>query len=469
MTAIPIGTNATGLRTERDSMGEIQVPAEHYWGAQTQRSLVHFSIGNDIMPIGIPHAYGYVKKAAALVNQAAGRLDPARAAAICAAADEVIAGQLDAEFPLYVWQTGSGTQSNMNANEVMANRASQLLGIAFGAKGRIHPNDDLNMGQSSNDTFPTAMHVAAILELEDRLLPSLRALHAAIAAKSAEWADVVKIGRTHLQDAVPLTVGQEWSGYAAQLAFAIGLVEQSCGPLYELAAGGTAVGTGLNAPKGFAEAIAAQVAALTGQPFVTAPNKFMALGGLDAMVAAMAALRGVAVALMKVANDLRWLASGPRCGIGELILPENEPGSSIMPGKVNPTQCEAMVMICTQVIGEDAAVAFAGSQGQFELNTMRPIVINNFLHSARILGDGAGTFRRYTVEGVQLNRERIAEHLDRSLMLVTALAPIIGYDKAAHIAHEAHVKGQTLREAALESGAIDAAAFDRAVDARTMV
>jgi len=469
MNGIPIGTNATGLRTERDSMGEIAVPAEHYWGAQTQRSLVHFSIGGDIMPIGIPHAYGYVKKAAALVNQAAGRLEPSRAAAICAAADEVIAGELDAEFPLYVWQTGSGTQSNMNANEVMANRATQLLGLPFGGKGRIHPNDDLNMGQSSNDTFPTAMHVAAVLELEHRLLPSLRALHAAIAAKSAEWADVVKIGRTHLQDAVPLTVGQQWSGYAAQLEFAIAGVEHSRGPLYELAAGGTAVGTGLNAPKGFAEAIAAKLAELTGQPFVTAPNKFMALGGLDAMVAAMAALRGVAVVLMKVANDLRWLASGPRCGIGELILPENEPGSSIMPGKVNPTQCEAMVMICTQVIGEDTAVAFAGSQGQFELNTMRPIVINNFLHSARILGDGAGTFRRYTVEGVQLNRERIAEHLDRSLMLVTALAPIIGYDRAAHIAHEAHVKGQTLREAALESGAIDAAAFDEAVDARRMV
>jgi len=469
MNDIPIGTNATGLRPERDSMGEIQVPAEHYWGAQTQRSLMHFSIGGDIMPIGIPHAYGYVKKAAALVNQAAGRLDPARAAAICAAADEVIAGKLDAEFPLYVWQTGSGTQSNMNANEVMANRATQLLGIPFGGKDRIHPNDDLNMGQSSNDTFPTAMHVAAILELEHRLLPSLHTLHAAIAAKSAEWADVVKIGRTHLQDAVPLTVGQEWSGYAAQLAFAIAGVEHSRGPLYELAAGGTAVGTGLNAPKGFAEAIAAKLAELTEQPFVTAPNKFMALGGLDAMVAAMAALRGVAVVLMKVANDLRWLASGPRCGIGELILPENEPGSSIMPGKVNPTQCEAMVMICTQVIGEDTAVAFAGSQGQFELNTMRPVVINNFLHSARILGDGAGTFRRYTVEGTRLNRERIAEHLDRSLMLVTALAPIIGYDKAAHIAHEAHVKGQMLREAALESGAIEAAAFDEAVDARRMV
>jgi fumarate hydratase class II len=469
MNDIPIGTNATGLRTERDSMGEIQVPADHYWGAQTQRSLVHFSIGGDIMPIGIPHAYGYVKKAAALVNQAAGRLDPARAAAICTAADEVIAGKLDTEFPLYVWQTGSGTQSNMNANEVMANRATQLLGIPFGGKGRIHPNDDLNMGQSSNDTFPTAMHVAAILELEHRLLPSLRALHAAIAAKSAEWADVVKIGRTHLQDAVPLTVGQEWSGYAAQLAFAIAGVEHARGPLYELAAGGTAVGTGLNAPKGFANAIAAKLAELTGQPFVTAPNKFMALGGLEAMVAAMAALRGVAVVLFKIANDLRWLASGPRCGIGELILPENEPGSSIMPGKVNPTQCEAMVMICTQVIGEDTAVAFAGSQGHFELNTMRPIVINNFLHSARLLGDGAGTFRRYTVEGARLDRERIAGHLDRSLMLVTALAPIIGYDKAAHIAHEAHVKGQTLREAALESGAIDAAAFDEAVDARRMV
>ena len=466
---IEISTGQTGQRTERDSMGAIEVPAEHYWGAQTQRSLQHFSIGNDIMPIGIPHAYGYVKKAAALVNQAAGRMPADRAQAICAAADEVIAGRMDAEFPLFVWQTGSGTQSNMNANEVMANRATQLLGVEIGGKGRVHPNDDLNMGQSSNDTFPTAMHVAAIIELEQRLLPSLRALHGAIAAKSAEWADVVKIGRTHLQDAVPLTVGQEWGGWAAQLAFAIAGVEHSRTALYELAAGGTAVGTGLNAPKGFAEVIAAKLAELTGYPFVTAPNKFMALGGLDAMVAAMAALRGVAVVLLKVANDVRWLGSGPRCGLGELVLPENEPGSSIMPGKVNPTQCEAMVMICTQVIGEDAAVAFAGAQGQLQLNVMRPIVINNFLHSARILADGAGTFRRYTIEGTELNRARIGELLDRSLMLVTALAPTVGYDKAAHIAHEAHVNGTTLREAALASGAIDAATFDRVVDARSMV
>ncbi len=466
---LPLGTGQTGRRTERDSMGPIEVPAEHYWGAQTQRSLQHFSIGNDIMPIGIPHAYGYVKKAAALVNLAAGRMPAERAEAICAAADEVIAGKLDAEFPLYVWQTGSGTQSNMNANEVMANRATQLLGLELGGKGRIHPNDDLNMGQSSNDTFPTAMHVAAILELEDHLLPSLRALHGAIAAKAAEWADVVKIGRTHLQDAVPLTVGQEWGGWAAQLAFAIQGVEHSRDALYELAAGGTAVGTGLNAPPGFAEAIAAKIAELTGHPFRTAPNKFMALGGLDAMVAAMAALRGVAVVLLKVANDVRWLGSGPRCGLGELTLPENEPGSSIMPGKVNPTQCEAMVMICTQVIGEDAAVAFAGAQGQLQLNVMRPIVINNYLHAARILADGAGTFRRYTIEGTQLNRARIDELLDRSLMLVTALAPTVGYDKAAHIAHEAHVKGTTLREAALASGAIDAATFDRVVDPRMMV
>ena len=469
MTEPAIGTGQTGKRTERDSMGTIEVPAEHYWGAQTQRSLQHFSIGNDIMPIGIPHAYGYVKKAAALVNLAAGRMPEDRAHAICAAADEVIAGKLDSEFPLYVWQTGSGTQSNMNANEVMANRATQLLGLEFGGKGRIHPNDDLNMGQSSNDTFPTAMHVAAIMELEQKLLPSLRALHKAIAAKSAEWSDVVKIGRTHLQDAVPVTVGQEWGGWAAQLEFAIKGVEHSRTALYELAAGGTAVGTGLNAPKGFAEAIAAKIAELTGYPFITAANKFMSLGGLDAMVAAMAALRGVAVVLLKVANDVRWLGSGPRCGLGELILPENEPGSSIMPGKVNPTQCEAMVMICTQVIGEDAAVAFAGAQGQLQLNVMRPIVINNFLHSARILGDGAGTFRRYTIEGTELNRTRIAELLDRSLMLVTALAPTVGYDKAAHIAHEAHVHGTTLREAALASGAIDAETFDRVVDARSMV
>ena len=385
------------------------------------------------------------------------------------AADEVISGALDSEFPLYVWQTGSGTQTNMNANEVIANRASQLLGGEIGMKRLIHPNDDVNMAQSSNDTFPTAMHVAAVLEVRTRLLERLVALAGAIETKARAWADVVKIGRTHLQDAVPLTVGQEWSAWARQLRDAIAGVERTLDGLLELAAGGTAVGTGLNAPRGFAEAIAAKIAELTGQPFRTAPNKFAALGGLDAMVAAMAGLRGVAVVLLKVANDVRWLASGPRCGLGELSLPENEPGSSIMPGKVNPTQCEAMVMVCTQVLGEDAAVAFAGSQGQLNLNVMRPVIIFNFLHSARILGDASDTFRRYTIEGTELNRARIAELLDRSLMLVTALNPVVGYEKAAKIAHTAHVEGATLREAALASGWISEADFDRVVRPEAMV
>ena len=466
---LPIGIDATGERAESDSMGQIQVPVDRYWGAQTQRSLAHFAIGNDRMPRLIPIAFGHVKKAAARVNAAAGRMPAWKAAAIERAADEVIAGQLDEHFPLFVWQTGSGTQSNMNANEVIANRANQLLGGRAGNRSLVHPNDDVNQGQSSNDTFPTAMHIAALLELDQRLSPSLDRLTAAAADKARAWADVVKIGRTHLQDAVPLTVGQEWSGYVHQLRQAHAGVKAARAALLELAAGGTAVGTGLNAPPGFDVAIAAELQALTGLPFVTAPNKFAALGGLDAMVAAMASLRAVAVVLLKFANDVRWLGSGPRCGLGELILPENEPGSSIMPGKVNPTQCEAMVMVCTQVLGLDAAVASAGSQGNFELNVMRPLVIHNFLTAAGLLGDAMNSFRRYTIEGLELNRLRIAELVDRSLMLVTALTPVIGYDRAAAIAHEAHVAGTTLREAALASGHIDAATFDRVVDARRMV
>jgi len=466
---IPIGLHATGTRVESDSMGRIEVPAQHYWGAQTQRSLLHFAIGDDRMPLPVAHALAIVKRAAAEVNETAGRMPDWKAKAIRRAADEVIDGKLDSEFPLCVWQTGSGTQSNMNVNEVIANRAIQLLGGEIGSKKPVHPNDDVNMGQSSNDVFPTAMHVASLLEIERRLVPELERLATVIEAKSREWADVVKIGRTHLQDAVPLTVGQEWSGWAHQLRHAIAGVRASQDGLLELAAGGTAVGTGLNAPPGFAVGIAERIAAFTGLPFRTAPNKFAALGGLDAMVAASAALRGVAVVLMKVANDVRWLASGPRCGLGELILPENEPGSSIMPGKVNPTQCEAMVMVCTQVIGEDAAVAFAGAQGQFELNTMRPVIIANVLHAARILGDASGGFRRYAIEGVRLDRARIDDYLNRSLMLVTALSPEIGYDKAAKIAHVAHEEGLTLREAALRSGWIDAGTFDRVVDPRRMV
>jgi fumarate hydratase, class II len=466
---IPIGIQAAGTRRETDSMGAIEVPADRYWGAQTQRSLVHFSIGDDRMPKRVYHAYGYVKKAAALVNASAGRLPQWKADAIMRAADEAIAGQLDEHFPLYVWQTGSGTQSNMNVNEVLANRAIQLLGGEIGSKSPVHPNDDVNMGQSSNDTFPTAMYIAAVLELAGHLLPHAEALAAAIEAKSGEWKDVVKIGRTHLQDAVPLTVGQEWSGYAHQLRDSLARIQASEAGLFELAAGGTAVGTGLNAPANFSREIASKIAELTGQPFITAPNKFAAQGSLDAMVGAMAALRGLAIALMKIANDIRWLASGPRCGLGELLLPENEPGSSIMPGKVNPTQCEAMVMVCIEVIGEDNAVAFAGSQGNFELNAMRPIIINNFLHSARLLGDACEKFQRFSVEGTRLNRERIDEMLGRSLMLVTALAPAIGYDKASAIAHKANDEGITLKEAALRSGEIDEKRFDEIVDPKKMV
>ena len=466
---VPIGLAMTGFRRETDSMGAIDVPANRYWGAQTMRSLVHFSIGDDRMPKNVYHAYGYVKKAAALVNAAAARLPEWKAQAIIRATDEAIAGKLDEHFPLYVWQTGSGTQSNMNVNEVLSNRAIQLLGGEVGSKIPVHPNDDVNLGQSSNDTFPTAMHVAAVLELDDHLLPSVEALASAIESKAAAWMKVIKIGRTHLQDAVPLTVGQEWSGYARQLRDALARVRQSRSGLYELAAGGTAVGTGLNAPPHFGEQIAAVIAKLTDRPFVTAPNKFAAQGSLDAMVASMSSLRGLAVALMKIANDMRWLASGPRCGLGELILPENEPGSSIMPGKVNPTQCEAVVMVCIQVIGEDNAVGFAGSQGNFELNAMRPIIINNFLHSARVLGDACEKFRRFSVEGTRLNAARIADMLDRSLMLVTALSPAIGYDKASAIAHKADDEGWTLKEAALKSGYIDAIRFDEIVDPTKMI
>jgi len=466
---VPIGINASGTRRESDSMGEIEVPADRYWGAQTQRSLVHFSIGSDRMPKRVYHAYGYVKKAAALVNAAANRLPAWQSDAIVQAADEVIAGKLDEHFPLYVWQTGSGTQSNMNVNEVLSNRSNQLLGSAIGSKYPVHPNDHVNLGQSSNDTFPTTMHIASVIELEKHLLPQAEAMLKAIEEKAEDWKGVVKIGRTHLMDAVPLTVGQEWSGWAQQIRDALTRIRESEQGLFQLAAGGTAVGTGLNAPEGFSREIAAQIAALTGFPFTTAPNKFTALGSLDAMVAAMAAVRGLAVALMKIANDMRWLASGPRCGLGELRLPENEPGSSIMPGKVNPTQQEAMVMVCIQVIAEDNAVAIAGSQGNFELNAMRPIIINNFLHSARILGDACAKLRQFSIEGTRLNRQRIDELLGRSLMLVTALSPVIGYDKASAIAHAANDTGQTLKEAALASGDIDEKRFDQIVDPRKLV
>jgi fumarate hydratase class II len=421
------------------------------------------------MPLSVYHAYGYVKKAAAIVNARAGRLPQDKADLIIRSADEVIAGKLDSDFPLFVWQTGSGTQSNMNVNEVISNRSIQLANGTLGTQEPVHPNDHVNMSQSSNDTFPTAMHIAAVQQVKGLLLPKVGALLTAIEAKANEWQHIVKIGRTHLEDAVPLTIGQEWSGYASQIRGALERVEASLGPLYQLAAGGTAVGTGLNSPEGFDRAIAKQIAELTGLPFVTASNKFAAQGSLDAMVAAHAALRGLAVALMKIANDIRWLASGPRCGLGELILPANEPGSSIMPGKVNPTQCEAMVMVCIQVIGDDTAVAFAGSQGNFELNAMRPIIINNFLHSMRILADGCEKLRMFSVEGTRVDEKRVAEYLGNSLMLVTALSPVIGYEKASTIAYTAQRHGTTLKEAAKKTGLISEEDFDRIVKPQEMV
>lgn len=465
---VPIGIDATGMRHESDSMGTISVPANHYWGAQTQRSLVHFSIGRDRMPIELCRAYGIVKKAAAQVNLADNRLPNWKAAAIIQAADEVVKGQLDSEFPLFVWQTGSGTQTNMNVNEVIANRAIQLLGGKIGSKIPVHPNDDVNMGQSSNDSFPTVMHVVTLLEIENTLIPQVEALINCIQTKAAMWRNVVKMGRTHLQDAVPLTVGQEWSGWAQQLENALDALRAARPGLTELAAGGTAVGTGLNAPEGFGKAIAEHIAVLTNKPFITAPNKFAALGGLDAMVRASAGLRGLAVALMKVANDMRWLGSGPRCGLAELHLPENEPGSSIMPGKVNPTQCEALIMIATQVLGNDATVAFAGAQGNFELNVMRPVIAANVLHAIRILADGCRNFREFSVEGTTLNEEKIKHYVEISVMLVTALSPVIGYDKASAIAHRAMERNETLKEAALASG-VSAEVFDQNVDPHKMV
>jgi len=450
-------------------MGAIEVPAEHYWGAQTQRSLIHFSIGDDHMPKVVYHAYGYVKKAAAIINAEDGRLPNDKAELIINVADEVIAGKLDNEFPLYVWQTGSGTQSNMNINEVISNRAIQLAGGTLGSKQPIHPNDHVNMSQSSNDTFPTAMHIATVIEFTNHLIPNIEALVKAMWDKAVEWVDIVKIGRTHLQDATPLTFGQEWSGYVTQLKDALDLITHSMEGLYKLAAGGTAVGTGLNTSPDFGSRIAAEIARLTNRPFVSAPNKFAAQGSLDAMVHASSALRGLAVVLMKIANDIRWLGSGPRAGLHELNLPSNEPGSSIMPGKVNPTQEEAMVMVCIQVIGNDSAVAIAGSQGNFELNAMRPIIINNVLQSARILGDACEKLRRYSIQEITLDQDRISKYVNESLMLVTALSPVIGYDKASVIAHKALNENKTLRDAAIESGYIDSEGFDNIVVPARMV
>ena len=460
---LPIGLDATGMRREFDSLGEVEVPADRYWGAQTQRSLQHFNIGHDRMPKEVYHAYGYVKKAAAIVNTRAGRLPAWKGELIQRVCDEVISGALDTEFPLYVFQTGSGTQSNMNLNEVISNRCIQLVGGTLGSQEPVHPNDHVNMGQSSNDTFPTAMHIAAHKMATERTIPALKRLRDAIDAKSKQWADVVKIGRTHLEDAVPLTVGQEWSGYAGALDDAIAEVVHATSGLLAVAMGGTAVGTGLNAPAGFGEQVAAQIASMTGAAFETAPNKFTAQGTLDRMVRAHAGLKAAAVTLFKIANDLRWLGSGPRTGIGELLFPENEPGSSIMPGKVNPTQAEAMLMVAIQVIASDVAVTMGGNEGNFELNAFRPILISNYLHSALIMADMCDHLREFMVEGTKLNRAKLKDNIDRSVMMVTALSPVIGYDKAAAISYYAIDHDLTLKQAALAKG-VSEELFDRVVD-----
>ena len=456
-------------RTERDTFGPIEVPADRLWGAQTQRSLQNFDISGEQQPREIIRALALVKRASAVVNQALGLQDAAKTQAIAIAADEVIAGLHPGEFPLVVWQTGSGTQTNMNVNEVLANRASELLGGERGDARLVHPNDDVNRSQSSNDVFPTAMHVSAVIGLTNRLLPALEKLRSTLAQKALDFDGIVKIGRTHLQDATPLTLGQEFSGYAAQLAHGEKHVRDALPHLCELALGGTAVGTGLNAPKGYASQVAAELAQLTGLPFVTAPNKFEALASCDALVHAHGALKTLAASLMKIANDVRWLASGPRRGIGELSIPENEPGSSIMPGKVNPTQSEALTMLAAQVFGNDVAINFGGASGNFELNVFRPMVAYNFLQSVRLLADGMVSFNDHCAVGIEPNRERIAELVSRSLMLVTALNPHIGYDKAAFIAKKAHKEGTSLREAALASGHVSAEEFDAWVDPARMV
>ena len=460
---LPIGLRATGMRREFDSLGDVEVPADRYWGAQTQRSLEHFNIGRDRMPIEVYHAYGYVKKAAAVVNTDAGRLPAWKGQLIERVCDEIISGGLDEDFPLFVWQTGSGTQSNMNVNEVISNRCIQLVGGTLGSQQPVHPNDHVNMGQSSNDTFPSAMHIAAYTMATGRTLPALRRLRDACEDKSRQWADVVKIGRTHLEDATPLTVGQEWSGYTGALDDAIAEVEHATIGLLQLAIGGTAVGTGINAPVGFGTEVAAQIAAMTGLPFESAENKFTAQGTLDRMVRAHGGLKAAAVTLFKIANDLRWLGSGPRTGIGELILPSNEPGSSIMPGKVNPTQAEAMLMVAIQVIASDVAVSMGGAEGNFELNAFRPILISNYLHSALILADMCDHFRKFMVEGAQLNEARLKQNIERSVMMVTALSPVIGYDQASVIAHYAIDHDLTLKQAALANG-VSEELFDRVVD-----
>ena len=457
----------TTTRSETDSMGEIEVSADRYWGAQTERSLLHFNIGFDVMPREMIRALGVLKKACALVNQDLGKLPPDKAKLIVAACDEVIEGKLDEHFPLRVWQTGSGTQTNMNANEVISNRAIEITGGVLGSKKPIHPNDDVNMSQSSNDTFPTAMHIAAAEQM-NKLIPRVREVKSAIDAKAEEFKDVVKIGRTHLQDATPLTVGQEMSGWASLLERDIERMKASLPGLYDLAIGGTAVGTGLNAHKEFAERAAKKIADLTGLPFKSHPNKFAALSAHDEIVFCSGGLKTLAASLMKIANDIRWLASGPRCGLGELTIPENEPGSSIMPGKVNPTQSEAVTMVAVQVLGNDAAIGFAGSQGNFELNVFKPVMIHNLLHSIRLIHDSCHGFVEYCIAGMTINREQIDEHLRDSLMLVTALNPHIGYDNAAKIAKNAHQKKISLRESAIELDLLTGEQFDELVKPEEM-
>jgi len=456
------------MRIESDSMGAIEVPTNVYWGAQTARSLVHFDIGRDMMPPELIRAFGILKKAAALVNQELGKLEPEKARLIAQAADEVIAGKLDDQFPLRIWQTGSGTQTNMNANEVIANRAIELAGGVLGSKNPIHPNDHVNMSQSSNDTFPTAMHIAAAERMKNALIPAVRRVHQAIAAKAAEFAGVVKMGRTHLMDATPLTVGQEMGGWASLVERDIARLELGLDGVYDLAIGGTAVGTGVNAHPEFAERAARKIAEITRLPFRSHPNKFAALSAHDELVFAHGAVTTLAGSLMKIANDIRWLASGPRCGLAEIFIPENEPGSSIMPGKVNPTQCEAMTMVAVQVHGNNAAVAFAGSQGNFELNVFKTVLIYNVLHSVTLLTDACRGFVDYMVRGITLNLPKIDDYVRNSLMLVTALSPHIGYDKSARIAHEAHVQNLSLREACIKLGYLSGEDFDRMVNAADM-
>jgi fumarate hydratase class II len=455
-------------RTESDSMGKIDVPADRYYGAQTARSLIHFAIGKDTMPPELIRAFGILKKAAALVNQDLGKLPADKTALITQAADEVIAGKLHEHFPLRIWQTGSGTQTNMNVNEVISNRAIEISGGAMGSKKPIHPNDDVNMSQSSNDTFPAAMHIAAATETRQKLLPAVKKLRDALDAKAREFAGIVKIGRTHLQDATPLTVGQEFSGYVNLLDRDGGRIAMALDGLYDLAIGGTAVGTGLNAHPEFAERAAKKIADLTGLPFRSHPNKFAALSAHDELVFASGALKTLAASLMKIANDIRWLASGPRCGLGELILPENEPGSSIMPGKVNPTQAEAITMVAVQVMGNDAAIGFAGSQGNFELNVFKPVIIFNYLHSVELLADAMNSFVGHCVQGIEVNTTQIEHYVHNSLMLVTALAPKIGYDAAAQVAKAAHHSHLSLREAAINLGYVTAEEFDALVKPEDM-